>query len=408
MDKSEKLHVKLLGGFSATYKGVELADSKHSVSQYISLLQLVFHFHEDGVSRSIIKETLFHGRDVDDAQHAIRNLIYNTKKRLKAAGLPDADYITAEKGTYFWTPEIPVVCDTEEMEHLLELAEEETYEADRLSFLKEAIHKYQGEFMGGQYTAPWAVGESSRLRDVFGKCVELAAETMRNNLLYKDLQALGEYAALVDPYAEWEVLSVEAVSALGKYKEAEDLCDRTLEKYINEHGIHDPAYVRDLSNRLSAGMVHKPADINSIQQGLAAPAQEGRGGFYCSYPVFQEVYRTLSRMMERYADRFYLMLCTITDSKGNTMGEGPRLAELSARLKEAITKSIRHSDTATKYGSGQYLVLLTNTTREDCEIVKKRIDRNFLAPGQRTGVDYEINTAIITDALQADYWAKKR
>ncbi len=78
------------------------------------------------------------------------------------------------------------------------------------------------------------------------------------------------------------------------------------------------------------------------------------------------------------------------------MEAGPKLDELSPRLQEAILTSIRHSDTVTKYGKGQYLVLLTNTSREDCEIVRRRIDKNFLTPNQRTGVDYQINTAIIT------------
>ena len=408
LKSADKLHVKLLGGFSAEYNGTELTDSKHSVSQYISLLQLVFHFHETGVSRSIMKETLFADRDVDDAQHAIRNVIYNAKKRLRAAGLPEADYITVVKGSYYWTPEIPVTCDTEEIEHLYELAEEEPDDSERLNFLKDAVYKYHGEFLGGQYAAPWAVKEAARLRDVFRRCVNEAADLMRSGLLYRDLQALGEYAATVDPFAEWEVLSVEAVSAQGRYREAEELCDRTLEKYISEHGLYDAAYVRELSNRLSAGMVRRPSDIASIQKDLASPKKDGSGGFYCSYPVFQEVYRTLGRMMERYADRFFLMLCTIVDSKGNPMEDGPRLAELSARLKDAITRSIRHSDSATKYGNGQYLVLLTNTSREDCDIVERRIDRCFMLPGQRTGVEYQINNAIITDTPQADYWKKQK
>ena len=408
MSKKAKLQVRLLGGFSATYKGTELADSKHSVSQYISLLQLMFHFHEVGVSRNIMKEALLGDREVDDAQHAIRNIIYNAKKRLKAAGLPEADYITSSKGVYYWTPEIPVSCDTEDLEHLYELAQEEPDDTERLNFLKDAVHKYNGEFMGGQNIAPWAVREGARLRDVFRKCVNEAADIMRSNLSFKDLQVLGEYAANVDPFAEWEVLIVEAVSAQGRYKEAEELCDATLEKYINEHGLYDAAYVRELSNRFSAGMNRRTADLESIQSDLASPTKESRGGFYCSYPVFQEVYRTLGRMMERYADRFFLMLCTVVDSKGNPMEDGPRLAELSARLRDAIIGSIRHSDSAAKYGSGQYLVLLTNTSREDCEIVRKRIDRNFMLPGQRTGVEYEVNYAIITDVPQAAYWQQKR
>ena len=391
----EKLQVRLLGGFSAVYKGSEIIDSKHSVSQYASLMQLLLHFRDRGVSRSLMKEVLFEDRDVDDVQHAVRNIIYNAKKRLRSAGLPDVDYITTDKGSYYWTDLIPTVCDTDELERLRALADEEDDESEKLAFLLEAVHKYGGEFLFGQVTAAWAAREAVRYRDIFRSCVTDAAALLRSRLNYRDLLALGEYAASVDPYAEWEVISVEALSSLGRFKDAERLCEEALDLYISEHGQHNSTYVRDLANRLSASMVHQYADIESIQNNLAAPRTDGRGGFYCAYPVFQEVYRTLGRMMERHADRFFLMLCTIIDSKGNAMLDGPKLEELSPRLNEAIIMSIRHSDTVTKYGKGQYLVLLTNTSREDCDIVRRRIDKNFLKPSQRTGVEYHINTAII-------------
>ena len=109
----EKLVVKFFGGFSATYKGAEIIDSKQSVSQFASLMQLLLHFRENGVPRALIKEVLFSDREVDDISHAIRNTMYNTKKRLKAAGLPEADYITSDKASYSWTEAIPVVADTD-------------------------------------------------------------------------------------------------------------------------------------------------------------------------------------------------------------------------------------------------------------------------------------------------------
>ena len=44
----------------------------------------------------------------------------------------------------------------------------------------------------------------------------------------------------------------------------------------------------------------------------------------------------LARIMERGGQSIYLMLCTVVDSKGNPMKEGPVLEELSQRLGNAI------------------------------------------------------------------------
>ena len=82
--------------------------------------------------------------------------------------------------------------------------------------------------------------------------------------------------------------------------------------------------------------------------------------------------------MERSGQFVYLMLCTIVDSKGSPMKDGEELAQLSERLGEAICQSIRRGDVVNHYGKGQYLVLLMNTTRENCSIVQKRINYKFM------------------------------
>lgn len=96
-------------------------------------------------------------------------------------------------------------------------------------------------------------------------------------------------------------------------------------------------------------------------------------------------------MMERGGQSVYLMLCTIVDSKGNPMKDGEQLGDLSDRLGDAIRRSIRQGDAINRYGKGQYLVLLVNTTYENCSIVKKRINSNFLIGRQRTGVKYHVS-----------------
>ena len=90
----------------------------------------------------------------------------------------------------------------------------------------------------------------------------------------------------------------------------------------------------------------------------------------------------------------YLMLCMVVDSKGNPMKEGSVLEELTQRLGDAIQRSVRHSDSVCRYGKGQYLVLLVNTTREDCSVVQKRINSRFLVGRQRTGIKYYVSSVV--------------
>jgi len=97
-------------------------------------------------------------------------------------------------------------------------------------------------------------------------------------------------------------------------------------------------------------------------------------------------------MLERGGQSVYLMLCTVVDGKGNPMKEGDNLEQLSKRMGDAVRKSVRRGDAMTQYGRGQYLVLLINTTREDCGVIQKRINQHFIVGRQRSGIQYYVNS----------------
>ena len=396
MNREGTLMVKLLDSFSMVYNGNELVDGRQSGSQFCGLMEAVLYNRKEGVSRAQLKEILFEDREIEDVQHAIRNIIYNAKKRLRNAGLPDVNLIDVRKGVYYWTDEIPTVLDTEEMRRLYDEAQTEEDTDLRLRLLLDAVHLYRSAFLEHRSLSSWAAQEARHFRMLFHDCVNEAAVILRQKKDFRALKDLGEYAVGVDPYADWEVLKVEALASLGRYEEAEMLCEETIEMYIEEFGQRTSTYVRELANRLSASLIHKHENLDDIQVNLTEELPEKRGGYYCSYPVFQEVYRILSRTMDRQEDRIFIMLCTVCDSKGNPMKEGPKLDELSDRLQEAIVRSVRHSDTVTKYGKGQYLVLLVNTTRDNCVIVQRRVDKNFIVGRQRTGIEYSVKSVIMS------------
>lgn len=390
------LYVRMLDGFSMVYEGKELVDGRQIGSQFCGLMEALLYSGKNGVGRTQLKEILFEDREIEDVQHAIRNVIYNAKKRLKSQGLPDDGYIDVVKGTYYWVSDVPLIMDTEEMMRLYEEASSEEDKEKKLDLLLEASHLYRSSFLEHINNSTWAMQEARKFRMLFHDCVNEAAEIIREKKDFRTLKSLGDFAVSVDPFADWEVLVVEALASMGKYEEAQNLCEETIDLYVMEFGQRTSSYVRELANRLSASLIHQHDNLDDIQDKLSETETDKRGGYYCSYPVFQEVYRILSRTMDRQEDRIFIMLCTVIDSKGNPMKEGPKLEELSDRLADAIVHSVRHSDTVAKYGKGQYLVLLVNTTRENCSIVQKRVDKNFLTGRQRTGIDYSVKSVIIS------------
>lgn len=393
--KENVLYVQMFGGFSIFWNGkIVVGGGKSSESQFAYLMQLLLHHRAEGVSRSMLQQVLFADRDVENVHHSTRSVIYNAKRKLRGAGLPDVDYIEQEKGLYYWTGKIPVIEDAARFEECFQKAQTEEDPARKLEQYLEACRCYTGEFLPMQAGVVWAAQEARRYRSLFFTCMERTASMLRKQHDFVRMEQLGLYAARISPLADWETVTMEALVSMGRYEEAGKFYEDTVELYMREQGLRPSERFMELMRRMGEQMEHQYEVLDAIQEKLSEKGKDSLGGYVCNYPVFQGVYRMVSRMMERGGQSVYLMLCTVVDSKGNPMKDGALLEELSQRLGDAIQRSVRHSDVINRYGKGQYLVLLVNTTRENCSIIQKRINYYFIVGRQRTGIRYYVNSVI--------------
>ena len=58
------------------------------------------------------------GTEVENVHHALQSVIYNAKKRLEKAGLPDVNYIEIRNGVVYWNDEIKVQEDATEFDQI--------------------------------------------------------------------------------------------------------------------------------------------------------------------------------------------------------------------------------------------------------------------------------------------------
>lgn len=394
MEIADVLYVQMFGSFQLSYGGRPLTGEKLRDTQFTNLMQILLHYASVGVSRDYLEETLFGDRDVENRHQALQTIVYKAKKKLKNMGLPDVNYIYQEKGVYYWNRQITVCEDAAEFDRLFKKASECSDRKRQLELYLDACYKYKGEFLSVYTAVLWAGAEARRYRMQFCECVENAAALLREREGWNQMEELGKYAAETVPFSGWETLIMEALMERGKYEEAGKLYSDVVEQYLREQGVYPSSGFMEMIEELGNRMKHSYAMHEQIQRRLEEADDERAGGYLCSYPVFRGIYQILARQMERSGQNMHLMLCTLIDSKGNPLKEGKRKEELAARLQEAVRTSVRHGDIINRYGSGQFLVLLINITREDCEMIKNRIDRKFVTGRQRTGVQYHMNSVI--------------
>ncbi|MBE6028399.1 MAG: hypothetical protein E7227_07395, partial [Clostridiales bacterium] len=305
------LIVTMFGGFSLRYNGRELSLGNLNGLQIVQFLQLLLHYRKQGVSRDLAKSVLFGDRDVDDVSHSIRNIIYNMRKKLKELGLPESQYVVKRGGVYYWADDIPVREDASDFDDAFDIAMETEDDEERVNALINACYKYKGRFLYGNDSAVWIVQEGERYREQFSDCVNELVEALREDHKYLMMQDIGLYATKVDPFSEWEIVTLEALSGLGKFDKTENFYRQTVDAYTAEYGGRTNTYVREFVNRMGLKLVVGTESLEEIQKKIGNTDTIDNNGYYCSLPVFQEIYRMTERMMERAGEKIFLMLCTI-------------------------------------------------------------------------------------------------
>ena len=192
---------------------------------------MILHYRRSGVTKSQLIDYLFEDRDVQNATHSLHVQLHNLRRMLRQAGLPDTDYFRRENDTYFWTPEIPVREDAEEFEQLCDDVRKAASGQEELRLCLHACQVYGGDFFGVRTNNGWAAREARRYEQLFIECTERAAGRLRENRNYAELEQLGQHASRVQPFFDWERLTMEALIEQGRYAEAKKLYMVTEQNY---------------------------------------------------------------------------------------------------------------------------------------------------------------------------------
>lgn len=327
----------MLGGLSFYY-GEELFTIKcNNTSKVMQLFLMLLEAGEEGMPRVQLLESLYGRDDTQDTKNAFRILVFRLRRLLEDTIIPPDDYVTVEKGIYRFGGHLTIHIDNKiflaNADEALKMEDKE----ERLELCSRAIEIY--------------------------------------------------------PFEEWQLVQIDCLLAMNRYKEALKVYEDATTLFFEELGL-SPSEKMLARFRAMSGQIHYAmgtlTDIkDSLKEKEFIP-----GAYYCSYPSFIDSYRIIVRMIERSGQSVFLMLCTLTDSKGNPLEKEELLAEHASDLSQAICKSLRRGDLYTRYSPNQFLVLLMGIKQEDCELTFRRINAKFreMCPSQRIQLRYYVSS----------------
>lgn len=371
----KKLYVHMLGGYSMMYEEEPVSLNCGVISKTMQLLLMLLHAGEKGIPRARLLEILYGREEISNPSNSLRATVFRLKKLLISAGLPEDEYISTSGGVYRWSGKLEVTIDAHEFANVAKLALE-TKGEEQLPLLKKACDLYRGEFLPMLAGEEWVTVESVHYQELYFSCLREACAQMKERREYEDMLELCTLATSIYPFEEWQILQIDCLMAMNRYKEALKAYEKATVLFFEELGL-SPSEKMLARFRAMSGQIHYATgaltDIkNSLKEKEWLP-----GAYYCTYPSFIDCYRLVARMIERTGQSVFLLLCTLADTAGNPLENNDSLVKYTDKLHNAIGRSLRRGDLYTRYSPNQFLVLLMGISQEACNIASTRIDKNF-------------------------------
>ena len=375
-DTNNVLQVQMLGVFNVKYGDKPLSLGRNTATKAMKLLQLLLYHLDKGITREELIENLYGREDITDTANNLRVTVHRLKKLLIDTGLPEHDYITIKKGIYQWDSPMEVSVDALEMAKLIENADAEDDEENRIKLLETACHMYGGDFLSNMSGEEWVIVEALRYKKMYSGALREVCDLKIARGEYNSVLKLCAPACEMYPFDEWQTVKIDCYIAMHKYKDALHEYEETARMLVEELGISPTPKMMEQFKIMSKRISNRPQEIDEIKDELQEESWE-RGAFFCTVPGFRDAYRVMCRCMERNGQSVFLLVCSLVDNMGRPMENSVKLEQMSDQLFLAIKNSLRRCDSFTKYNASQYLVMLMGTNEENCQVVISRIMKTF-------------------------------
>lgn len=392
------LHVNMLGGFSVLYGDKPLALVRRSVSKSVQMLQILWNAMGEGVPRGQMLEMLYRWDEELDRGNSLVVMASRLRKKLVEIGLPDDNYIEVSGGVYRWGGSLSVEVDVCRFREAAQAALTQKDSREGLDDLMAACGLYRGEFLPMLSSEEWVVRESLRCQQLYFSCLRAACTLLEEQYELETMLELCTAAAEIYPCEEeWQLRRIKCLMSLGRTKEAVEVHRAASEAIYETLGVRPSQEmvecIRSMGRQMETPTVMVLPDI---LENLREDGKTG-GAYCCSYPGFVDSYRICRRIIERTGQSVYLMLCTLTDPRGEPVASEERLSAASEALGEAIRSTLRRGDVYCRYNASGYLIMLQSINRENCALVEERLDQRFQGDSRSRGIRVQFHVASVAE-----------
>ncbi len=370
--------ITMFGDFSIEHGGSKLEKSSRRTQQVWNLLEFLIANRKGSTSSENLIEFLWPNGSSDNPANALKNLVYRLRTILSDTFRDEErQFIIYRRNSYALNSELVCSVDSELIETYWNSAERETTDREeRKRLMLKITELYNGVFLPKSTREEWVTPLRSYYHRIYIQSAIKAAQMLMEDKDYQGSLQVLEKAASIDVYEERiHELLIRALAASGDHTAALEHYYFITRKIYDDLGVKVSAGLTKMYNEIAKSVNHVEADLSVIEEGLRNAAQYN-GAFCCDYEVFKNIYCMQSRLIARSGQSIFLVLLTVSDSKGAV----PAVAQLSCAMEKLMTaavETLRKSDVISRFSPTQYILMLSYLNHENCQTVLKRLFERF-------------------------------
>lgn len=373
----EKLIIKTFGEFSISYGDNVITEHSKRSKKMWTLLQFMIANHNRTIPQSELINLLWGNKSSENPVGALKTSLHRLRNCLSELGLPEGEEIIVNSmGTYAFNNRLESEIDFDMFESLYKKSLAAQSEKEKTNLYLSAAELYRGDFLSRSKDDAWVAPLTAYYHSLYIRIVKDLIQTMFKHKYYSDIIAVCRKALDIEQLDDFiHYYYIKALFETGDKAAAKIHYAYVMDLFYNKHGINpSPEFVSLYEETVKDDRSY---NVNfGILKGQLDDLNEESGAFYCEFPFFKHVYQLEVRDAVRNDRPTHLCLITAV-SKLQQELEPKALNRVTTKLSDCIRSSLRTRDVFSRYSASQFVLLLTNTTKEQAEMVLNRILKRF-------------------------------
>ncbi|QOX63384.1 transcriptional regulator [Anoxybacterium hadale] len=382
LHRNQELEIQMLGDFCLRYGDQILSGDRIRGKQVWSLLEYIMVNRHNEISMDGQIQVLWEDDEVDDPANALKNLAYRLRVALRnSLGLKDMDTIVFKHGAYAWNKSFLCIVDADLLEESYKALQQNSLDlVTQKMHLEKIIRLYKGGFMPQSAYKEWILPQAVYYQRIYMEAVQRYSTILLDEGDCSAVEELCRRAISIDPFVETNhALLIQALIQSKNHGKAIEHYNYVNKLYYDELGVRPSDQITKLYHMAVDKGDASAQDISMIKDDLKEVA-DINGAIYCNYEEFKMIYQLEARASLRSGKSIFIALLTVTGKDRKSLPKN-NLDTTFEKLKNSIVYALRKDDVVARYGRTQFLLMLSNLTYENSNMVLDRLVKKINCSG---------------------------